>query len=172
MLKVTNFMQLGENICGLCYKVEQRGIGRCRTTIFILSHFCDLENSDITFLANIKQNLGDSGSVLAFSSDIVRFLEIESSGRRDEIRFHYTHDQQTFIETFPYRLADNEWHRLAITLSGSHLTLLVDCSKIYERVIKTVDRTFTAGKLKLYVGQRNGQHALFRDRIYDLFSMS
>lgn len=91
-----------------------------------------------------------------------RFLEIESSGRKDEIRLHYTHDQQIRVETFPYRLADNQWHKLALSLSGTHLTLLVDCVKIYERVIQTIDRVPTMGNIKLYVGQRNGQLALFR----------
>lgn len=91
-----------------------------------------------------------------------RFLEIESSGRKDEIRLHYTHDQQIRVETFPYRLADNQWHKLALSLSGTHLTLLVDCVKIYERVIQTIDRVPTMRNIKLYVGQRNGQLALFR----------
>lgn len=49
------------------------------------------------------------------------------------------------------------------------MTLLVNCSKIYERVIHTVDREFTAGKLALFIGQRNGQHALFRVSIGDLY---
>lgn len=97
-----------------------------------------------------------------FSSSLFRFLELESSGRRNELRFHYTHDQQVQVETFPYRLADNMWHKLALSLSGTRVTILVNCSKIYERVIKSVDKEFTAGKLSLFIGQRNGQHALFR----------
>ncbi|XP_041352530.1 protein kinase C-binding protein NELL1-like isoform X2 [Gigantopelta aegis] len=127
------------------------------------------DHNEITFLATVRQEIGDSGSILAFSSDIYRFLEIESSGRRDEIRFHYTHDQQVRVETFPYRLADNTWHRVALTLSGTHVTLLVNCSKVYERVIQTVDKEFTAGRqLSLFLGQRNGQHALFRGALQDV----
>ena len=94
-----------------------------------------------------------------------RYLELESSGRRDEVRFHYTHDQQARVETFPYRLADGRWHRVAFTLSGSRVTLSVNCSQIYSRVIReSVDKTFSADKqqLKLFIGQRNDQHALFR----------
>ncbi|XP_071078642.1 protein kinase C-binding protein NELL2-like isoform X3 [Haliotis cracherodii] len=125
-------------------------------------------HDEITFLANVRQELGDSGSIFSFSSEIYRFLEVESSGRRDEIRFHYTHDQQIHVETFPYRLADNQWHHLALSISGAHVTLLVNCSKIYERVIHTVDREFTAGKLALFIGQRNGQHALFRGALQDV----
>ena len=94
-----------------------------------------------------------------------RYLELESSGRRDEVRFHYTHDQQARVETFPYRLADGRWHRVAFTFSGSRVTLSVNCSQIYSRVIReSVDKTFSADKqqLKLFIGQRNDQHALFR----------
>ncbi|KAL3884140.1 hypothetical protein ACJMK2_030360 [Sinanodonta woodiana] len=121
------------------------------------------ENDEITFLASVKQDNGDSGTIFSFSSGLYRFLELESSGRRDEIRFHYTHDQQIRVETFPYRLADNRWHQVALTLSGSHITLFVNCSKIYERVIKTVDRDFTAGSyLSLFVGQRNKQSGQLR----------
>ena len=94
---------------------------------------------------------------------LFRFLELESSGRRDELRLHYTHDQQIRVETFPFRLADNRWHRLALTLSGNHVTLYVNCSKIYERVIQTLDKQYLAGNyLNLYIGQRNSQSAHFR----------
>ena len=92
-----------------------------------------------------------------------RFLELESSGRRDELRLHYTHDQQTHVETFPYRIADNRWYQIALTLSANHVTLYINCSKIYERVILTLDRYYVAGKyLSLYIGQRNRQTAHFR----------
>ena len=92
-----------------------------------------------------------------------RFLELESSGRRDELRLHYTHDQQIRVETFPFRLADNRWHKLALTLSGNHVTLYINCSKIYERVILSLDKRYLAGNyLNLYIGQRNSQSAHFR----------
>ena len=99
---------------------------------------------------------------IKFYNFYFRFFELEVNGQRDEVRIHYTHDQESTVETFPYRLADNQWHVLAVTLSGTHVTIFVNCSKIYERVIRTVDRTTVIGNLKLYVGQRNGQHALFR----------
>ena len=134
----------------------------------------------ITFVARLSVCL--SACVIVFSSSkcnalihclrssravcvCFRYLELESSGRRDEVRFHYTHDQQARVETFPYRLADGRWHRVAFTLSGSRVTLSVNCSQIYSRVIReSVDKTFSADKqqLKLFIGQRNDQHALFR----------
>ena len=102
---------------------------------------------------------------------LFRFLELESSGRRDELRLHYTHDQQIRVETFPFRLADNRWHRLALTLSGNHVTLYVNCSKIYERVIQTLDKQYLAGNyLNLYIGQRNSQSAHFRVSQISLFT--
>jgi hypothetical protein len=95
-----------------------------------------------------------------------RYLELESSGRRDEVRFHYTHDQQPRVETFPYTLADGLWHRVALTLSGSKVTLSVNCSQIYSRVIReSVDRAWPADRLQqvsLYLGQRDDQRGLFR----------
>ncbi|KAK3098531.1 hypothetical protein FSP39_020373 [Pinctada imbricata] len=127
------------------------------------------DSSEITFLVTLKQELGNSGSLISFASDVLRFLELESSGRRDEVRFHYTHDQQIHTITFPYRLADNQWHKVALSLSGTHLTLFVNCSKIYERVIQTVDRDPISGSsVKLYIGQRNAQHAKFRGGLQDV----
>ncbi|XP_070182140.1 protein kinase C-binding protein NELL1-like isoform X2 [Littorina saxatilis] len=131
-------------------------------------------HDDITFLATVRQDLGDSGSIISLSSPSYRYLELESSGRRDEVRFHYTYDQQARVETFPYRLADGRWHKVALTLSGSKVTLSVNCSQIYSRVIReSVDKTFPSAdkrqqQLKLYIGQRNDQHALFRGALQDV----
>ena len=91
-----------------------------------------------------------------------RFFEIESSGQQDEIRIHYNHDQHNYISTFRFRLADNRWHKLAVTLSGNHVTLYVDCVKLYEQIIQNVDRVPPSSDIQLFVGQRNRQHALFR----------
>jgi hypothetical protein len=30
------------------------------------------ENSELTFLATLKQDIGDAGSIIAFSSDVMR----------------------------------------------------------------------------------------------------
>ena len=108
-------------------------------------------------------------------SSTPRFLEIESSGRRKELRFHYSHMNQVRTETFPYLLADGRWHQLALYLSGDSVALYVDCQRIYKRVIPAPDRTWRGGgaaaggstsgsddTLHLFLGQRNSQHALFR----------
>lgn len=101
-----------------------------------------------------------------------RFFEIESSGQEDELRIHYSHDRHHYISTFRYRLADNKWHKLAVTLSGNHVTLYVDCLKFYEKIIQTVDRVpLPSSNIQLFVGQRNRQHALFRVSIGVVYNM-
>ncbi|CAB1346299.1 unnamed protein product [Coregonus sp. 'balchen'] len=62
------------------------------------------------------------------------YLELESSGQRNEIRLHYrTRDQREHTEVFPYSLADDRWHKLSVAVSVSHVVLHVDCNRIYER---------------------------------------
>lgn len=59
-----------------------------------------------------------------------RYLELESSGHRNEIRLHYrTGSHRSHTEVFPYILADDKWHRLSLAISASHLILHVDCNK-------------------------------------------
>lgn len=95
-----------------------------------------------------------------------RYLEVQSSGRRDEVRLHYVAAGASAprIETFPFRLADGAWHRLALSVSGAQATLLVDCHPLYRRLIPPPDRNFTQPQLALWVGQRNSKHSLFKVR--------
>ncbi|XP_059141488.1 protein kinase C-binding protein NELL1-like [Physella acuta] len=123
--------------------------------------------TEVTFLSSVRQEVGNTGTLLAFASDTNRFLEIESNGHRNELRFHYTHNSQVQLETFPYRLADGKWHKLAVSLAGDQISVFVDCNRIYQRVIPTSDRT-ASGPLTLYIGQRNGQLALFRGALQDV----
>ncbi|MEQ2172906.1 Protein kinase C-binding protein nell1 [Goodea atripinnis] len=57
------------------------------------------------------------------------YFELESSGVREEIRYHYRFKGKPRSESFPYRLADGQWHKIAITISTSHLLLHVDCNR-------------------------------------------
>lgn len=93
-----------------------------------------------------------------------RYLEVQSSGRRDEVRLHYVAagGAAPRVETFPFRLADGAWHRLALAVSGAQATLLVDCHPLYRRLIPPPDRNFTQPQLALWVGQRNSKHSLFK----------
>lgn len=59
-----------------------------------------------------------------------RFLELESSGQRSEVRLHYrTKGQQAHTEVFPYSLADDQWHKVSVAISASHVILHVDCNR-------------------------------------------
>ncbi|KAJ4947127.1 hypothetical protein JOQ06_009168, partial [Pogonophryne albipinna] len=53
---------------------------------------------------------------------------MESSGVREEIRYHYRFKGKPRSESFPYRLADGQWHKIALTISATHLLLHVDCN--------------------------------------------
>ncbi|KAJ8777701.1 hypothetical protein J1605_014354 [Eschrichtius robustus] len=57
------------------------------------------------------------------------YFELESSGLRDEIRYHYIHDGKPRTEALPYRMADGQWHKVALSVSASHLLLHVDCNR-------------------------------------------
>lgn len=97
-----------------------------------------------------------------------RYLELQSSGRRDEVRLHYVEagGVTARVETFPFRLADGAWHRVALAVSGAQATLLVDCHPLYRRLIPPPDRNFTQPQLSLWVGQRNSKHSLFKVSVY------
>ncbi|KAH0616621.1 hypothetical protein JD844_027877 [Phrynosoma platyrhinos] len=111
-----------------------------------------------------------------------RYLELESSGHRNEIRLHYrsgTHRSHT--EVFPYILADDKWHRLSLAISASHLILHVDCNngikviifhyifvppfciknRIYERVVEKPYMDLPVGTA-FWLGQRNSAHGYFK----------
>ncbi|KAG9346922.1 hypothetical protein JZ751_005849, partial [Albula glossodonta] len=110
--------------------------------------------SEFTLLVMLKQERLNSGVIL--------FLELESSGQQNEIRLHYrTRNQQQHSEVFPYTLADDQWHKVSIALSASHVLLHVDCNRIYERVVDTpvmdIPRDTT-----VWLGQRNNAHGFFK----------
>lgn len=93
---------------------------------------------------------------------VYRFLELQSSGRRDELRLHYSHRDKVLVETFPYRLADGSWHQVAVSVSGTHVAVFVNCSRIYKRVIREVDCQLQRKNMTLWLGQRNANHFLYK----------
>ncbi|KAJ8986084.1 hypothetical protein NQ317_003379 [Molorchus minor] len=117
-------------------------------------------NPEFTISARLKQEPGNAGTIVSFAHASNRFLELQSSGRKNEIRLHYTSrlDSTVHVETFRYRLADNRWHDLAVSVSGSQVELLVDCESLFKRLLKpgVPERNFSE-PTQLWVGQRPGQ---------------
>lgn len=106
---------------------------------------------------------------------LCRYLEVQSSGRKDEIRLHYTtsgdSSQGVRVEAFPFRLADGAWHRVAVAISGAQVDLVVDCRALYRRTLPSPpDRNLTEQQLALWLGQRNAKHSFFKVRLSFLHS--
>ncbi|PNF40371.1 hypothetical protein B7P43_G01573 [Cryptotermes secundus] len=76
------------------------------------------------------------------------------------------------METFPFRLADNEWHKVAVSVSGAQVELLVDCHPLYRRIIRPLDRNFTVPQLGLWVGQRSRGHSYFKGALQEVHLIS
>ncbi|ELK15980.1 Protein kinase C-binding protein NELL1 [Pteropus alecto] len=122
--------------------------------------------SEFTFLATVQQKPSTSGVILSIRELEHSYFEMESSGLRDEIRYHYIHNGKPRTEALPYRMADGQWHKVALSVSASHLLLHVDCNRIYERVIDPPETNLPPGS-NLWLGQRNQKHGLFKGIIQD-----
>uniref|UniRef100_A0A671VFU5 Neural EGFL like 1 n=1 Tax=Sparus aurata TaxID=8175 RepID=A0A671VFU5_SPAAU len=114
--------------------------------------------SEFTFLASIQQKSSTSGVIFSIHESEHSYFELESSGVREEIRYHYRFKGKPRSESFPYRLADGLWHKIALTISASHLLLHVDCNRIYERVIDPPQMELTPGS-GVWLGQHSHKHA-------------
>ncbi|XP_033215615.1 protein kinase C-binding protein NELL1-like isoform X2 [Belonocnema kinseyi] len=121
---------------------------------------------EFTMVAILRQEEENSGTIIAFSHGNNRYLELQSSGRRDELRLHYVsrQDGAVHVEEFPFRLADGAWHKVALSISGSQVELLIDCHPLYRRLLRPgpPDTNFTLPLLQLWIGQRNARHFLFK----------
>ncbi|XP_028305314.1 protein kinase C-binding protein NELL2a isoform X2 [Gouania willdenowi] len=119
--------------------------------------------NEFTVLVTLKQDYLNSGVIFSIHHSEHRFLELESSGQRNEVRLHYrTKGQQDHTEVFPYSLADNQWHKVSVAVSASHVILHVDCNRIYERVVEAPYMDIPGDTL-FWLGQRNSAHGLFKD---------
>ncbi|XP_076252421.1 protein kinase C-binding protein NELL1-like isoform X1 [Rhynchophorus ferrugineus] len=126
--------------------------------------------SEFTIGTWLRQEVENTGTIFSVSNGPLRFLEVQSSGRRNEIRLHYTslQDRRIYMETFHYRLADNMWHHLAVTVSGSQVEVLVDCHPLYKRVLRPgqPDRN-VSDHYQIWLGQRH-KHYFFKGFLQDL----
>ncbi|GFY64561.1 protein kinase C-binding protein NELL1 [Trichonephila inaurata madagascariensis] len=126
------------------------------------------ETNEFSFMATLKQEGKNTGTIISFSEGNNRFLELQSSGRKDEVRLHYTHKNSTYVETFPYHLSDKNWHQVAISVSGNTVNLYVDCNRIYKRIINNIDYDFTGRNISLWLGQRNAHHFMYKGYLQDV----
>uniref|UniRef100_A0A452GL04 Protein kinase C-binding protein NELL2 n=1 Tax=Gopherus agassizii TaxID=38772 RepID=A0A452GL04_9SAUR len=123
---------------------------------------------EFTVLVTLKQAHLNSGVILSIHHLDHRYLELESSGHRNEIRFHYrSGGHRSHTEVFPYILADDKWHRLSLAISASHLILHVDCNRIYERVVEKPYMDLPLGTA-FWLGQRNNAHGYFKGIMQDV----
>uniref|UniRef100_A0AAX7UF04 Neural EGFL like 2 n=1 Tax=Astatotilapia calliptera TaxID=8154 RepID=A0AAX7UF04_ASTCA len=118
--------------------------------------------NEFTVLVTLKQDHLNSGVILSIHHSEHRFLELESSGQRSEVRLHYrTKGQQDHTEVFPYSLADDQWHKVSVAVSASHVILHVDCNRIYERVVEPPYMDIPEDT-SFWLGQRNAAHGFFK----------
>ncbi|XP_053111315.1 protein kinase C-binding protein NELL2 isoform X2 [Hemicordylus capensis] len=123
---------------------------------------------EFTILVSLKQARLNSGVIFSVHHLDYRYLELESSGHRNEIRLHYrSGSHRSHTEVFPYILADDKWHRLSLAISASHLILHVDCNKIYERVVEKPYMDLPVGTT-FWLGQRNSAHGYFKGIMQDV----
>ncbi|RVE71578.1 hypothetical protein OJAV_G00053320 [Oryzias javanicus] len=124
--------------------------------------------NEFTVLATVKQDRLNSGVILSVHQSDHRFLELESSGQRSEVRLHYrTKNQQDHTEVFPYSLADDQWHKVSVAVSASHVILHVDCNRIYERVVEVPSMDIPEDT-SFWLGQRNAAHGFFKGVMQDV----
>uniref|UniRef100_A0A8C4HDS5 Neural EGFL like 2a n=1 Tax=Dicentrarchus labrax TaxID=13489 RepID=A0A8C4HDS5_DICLA len=124
--------------------------------------------NEFTVLVTLKQDHLNSGVILSIHHSEHRFLELESSGQRSEVRLHYrTKGQQAHTEVFPYSLADDQWHKVSVAVSASHVILHVDCNRIYERVVEAPYMDIPEDA-SFWLGQRNAAHGFFKGVMQDV----
>ncbi|XP_078000540.1 protein kinase C-binding protein NELL1-like [Glandiceps talaboti] len=133
-------------------------------------------DNEFTLMASIKQDVRNSGSIISMSegrsnevtpSNDTQYLELYTSTRREEIKFFYRSDNEVYQERFSYQLKPETWTKIALSVSGTHLALYVDCNKIYERVIHKPDLDVDPKGLAMFLGQRS-QQAYFKGILQDV----
>ncbi|XP_033101723.1 protein kinase C-binding protein NELL2-like isoform X2 [Anneissia japonica] len=113
-----------------------------------------LNAKEYTLMGSFKQTSKSQGTLIAISAGSRKFMELLISSKRNEVRFFYTHQNKIYSEEFEQEFPINEWHKVALSVSGSHITLYVDCEKVAERRILVPDTDIRNEDLNIWLGQR------------------
>ena len=102
-----------------------------------------------------------------------RLFEIESNGVRNELKIHYIHNDRSHVQAFPVQIADNQWHRVAVTFTHHFVNVYVDCEQVFERQVDSVDLSFIEeNDIRLWVAQKNERLGLLQGcAFYFFFTM-
>uniref|UniRef100_A0A8C4Q7B1 Neural EGFL like 1 n=1 Tax=Eptatretus burgeri TaxID=7764 RepID=A0A8C4Q7B1_EPTBU len=117
--------------------------------------------SQVTVIVTLKQEPFTSGVLFSIRGVQKRYLEVESSGTKAEVRVQFQSANRSLSQTFSYQMADGTAHRLALTLGPRQILMHVDCNRIYEYRGKSVDLEIPPDT-SLWLGQRHQHHGLFK----------
>ncbi|PIK41102.1 hypothetical protein BSL78_22053 [Apostichopus japonicus] len=123
--------------------------------------------TEFTMMVSFLQDKKNSGSIICISKDHNRYMDLFVSTRNGQIKFYYSHDGVVRSESFEVDLTPNEWHQVAITISGQEVTLHLDCEEAINVRIPEPDLTFSKRDLGLWLGQRGSEKALYKGYLQD-----
>ncbi|CAG9856214.1 unnamed protein product [Phyllotreta striolata] len=152
-LNLTNTFAFSRNRLAYVLEGDDRDLRLPHSAFRQVSDFL-LSSTEFTIVAMLKQFPRNPGTIVSFSHGANRSLEIQSSGRLNELRLYYTSGATAYSETFPYYLADDNWHKLAVTISGLQVEVFVDCRSLFKRMLKIAvpDNNFPK-QPHLWIGQ-------------------
>lgn len=126
------------------------------------------ESNEFTLMARFRQRLQSVGPLISLADNHAIFLELQSNSNRNGLSLTYQdnhgREQIEYFDLYSkYSLRiDDNWHRVAMSISGIEVQVFYDCHSIYKRSLPHLpDRNFSASNMKLYVGQRNLRDKFF-----------
>ena len=73
------------------------------------------------------------------------------------------HNDRSHVQAFPVQIADNQWHRVAVTFTHHFVNVYVDCEQVFERQVDSVDLRFIEeNDIRLWVAQKNERLGLLQ----------
>ncbi|XP_055340005.1 protein kinase C-binding protein NELL2-like [Paramacrobiotus metropolitanus] len=91
-----------------------------------------INSTDMTLLLKLRQNYNNTGALLAMDIDTFRMIELISRGKLSELILLMRNGTNFTAAVIPYRLADNQWHSIAMTLESSRAVLRLNCKVVFE----------------------------------------